>query len=81
MCILEIYVVLVYEIVENKYTDRWSFDVSGGAIRIESLAWGHPIRGEVKWYSPFFVIILDPCNKFYIKLLLFGYDYWKLLMK
>jgi hypothetical protein len=81
MCILEIYVVLVYEIVENKYIDWWSFGVSGGAIRIESSTWGHPTRGEVKWSSPSFVIILDPCNEFYIKLLLFGYNYSKLLMK
>ena len=56
--------------------------VSGGATEIgPSIRRGHPTGGVDRWSPPFSVIILDPCNECYIKLLLFGYDYWKLLMK
>ena len=76
MCILRICMVLVYAITKCEYTDWWSFNVSGGATGIEPSTWqGHPTGGAGKWPPPFSIIILDPWNDFFIKLLLFGYDY------
>jgi len=68
--------VLVYAITKCEYTDWWSFNVSGGATGIKPSTWqGHPTGGAGKWPPPFSIIILDPWNDFFIKLLLFGYDY------
>lgn len=61
MCILKICMVLVYAITKCEYTDWLSFNVSGGAIRIEPLTWqGHPTRGVGRWPPLSSIIILDP---------------------
>jgi hypothetical protein len=60
-------VVIVYQIVEYKYNDWWSFGISGGATGIGSLIGREHLTGRAgRWSPPFSIIMLDLCNEFYI---------------
>jgi hypothetical protein len=66
MCILEICMVLVYEITECECIDWWPFDVAGGATEIRLLTErGHPTGGAGRWSSPLSVFMLNLYNAFY----------------
>jgi hypothetical protein len=67
MCILEMCMVLVYEVTECEIIDWWLFDVSGGATGIgPSTGRQHSIGGAGWWSSPLSVFMLNLCNGFYV---------------